>query len=113
MRENKVILTIEAIYDVAEMADYIERNFSVEKADKFQKAMKEQLSMLETLGSIFGTTGFYYKRYAIHKKPFPPILIFYIIKESAKEIHILRILREERNWERILKEQQEYTYRCV
>ncbi len=43
-------------------------------------------------------TQIFYKNYAIHKKPFPPSIIFYIIKESQKEIHILRILRNECDW---------------
>ena len=110
MQEHKVILTMEAIYDVTDMADYIEMNFSMEEADRFQNAMKEQISILETMGSIFGTTEIYYRRYVIHKKPFPPSIIFYIIKEPEKEIHVLRVLREERDWRRILKEKQEYTY---
>lgn len=28
MQEHKIILTLEAIYDVAEIAEYIEENFS-------------------------------------------------------------------------------------
>ena len=40
----------------------------------------------------------------------PLSIIFYVVKEPENEIHILRVLREERDWGRILKEQQEYTY---
>lgn len=32
------------------------------------------------------------------------------MKEPEDEIHILRVLREERDWKKILEEQQEYTY---
>lgn len=110
MQENKVLLTMEAINDVTDIADYIETNFSIEEADRFLCAIKEQFSILETMGNFFGVTEIYYRRYVIHKKTFPPSIIFYIIKEPEKEIHVLRVLREERDWKRILKKQQEYTY---
>lgn len=32
------------------------------------------------------------------------------MKEPEKEIHILRVLRQERDWEKALKEKQDYTY---
>ena len=41
-------------------------------------------------------------------KPFPTSIIFYTIIDS--EVHILRVLREEANWERILKQENRYTY---
>ena len=43
-------------------------------------------------------------------REFPLSIIFYVVKEPENEIHILRVLREERDWGRILKEKQEYTY---
>ena len=36
--------------------------------------------------------------------------ILYIIRELEKEIHVLRVLREERDWESILERQHDYTY---
>ena len=62
-----ILLTMEAIYDITDITEYIDIRFG-------------------------------YANYAIHKKPFPPSIIFYIIKESQKEIHILRILRNECDW---------------
>ena len=41
---------------------------------------------------------------------FSPSLIFYVVKEIEREIHILRILRNERDWENILKSTDNYTY---
>ena len=76
MQKYKVIVTREAIYDIAEIADYIETQFG----------------------------------YSIYKNPFPPSIIFYIVMESEKEIHVLRVLREERNWESVLTRQHDYTY---
>lgn len=46
----------------------------------------------------------------IYKKPFPPSIIFYVVKEPENEVHILRVLRQERDWETILVQNQEYTY---
>ena len=47
---------------------------------------------------------------SIHKRSFPPSIIFYIIMEETKEIHILRVLRHERDWENILLQRSTYTY---
>lgn len=108
MQEYKVILTWEAIYDVTDIADYIEARFGISRADKFQRDMQNQLRHLEVLGNAFGKTNVFYRNYCICKISFPPSIIFYIIKKQ--EIHVLRVLREERDWEKILLEQQDYTY---
>lgn len=110
MQECKVILTWEAIYDVTDIADYIEQEFGRERADRFEYDMKQEISEIGFLGGIFGDTHIYYRSYTIFKKPFPPSIIFYIVKEFEKEIHILRVLRQERDWEKLLKEKQDYTY---
>ncbi|MBD5464593.1 MAG: type II toxin-antitoxin system RelE/ParE family toxin [Lachnospiraceae bacterium] len=111
MQEHKVVLTWEAIYDVTDIADYIEAEFGIARADKFQRDIQKQISDLAILGKAFKRTNIFYRSYYICKKPFPPSIIFYIIKEQEKEIHILRVLREECDWERMLTEQQEYRYR--
>lgn len=110
MQECKVILTWEAICDVTDIAEYIEEKFGIERANRFQNEIQKQMRALEMVGNAFGRTPVYYRNYAIYKKPFPPSVIFYILKELKKEIHILRVLREERNWEKILAKQQKYTY---
>lgn len=110
MLECKVILTWEAIYDVIRITDYIESDFDRARADQFQKDIKMQMEKLEYMGSIFGKTYILYRNYTIYKKPFPPSIIFYIIKEPENEIHILRVLREECDWATILSQNQEYTY---
>lgn len=110
MRERKVVLTWEAIYDVTDIADYIEQEFGRARADQFERDIKQEIKDISFLGGIFGNTHIYYRSYSIFKKPFSPSIIFYVVKEPEKEIHILRVLREERDWGRILKEQQKYTY---
>ncbi len=110
MQERKVILTWEAIYDVAEIAEYIEKNFGSARADAFEENIKKQMQAIGYLGGAFGNTHIYYHSYSIFMKPFPPSIVFYVIKEPECEIHILRVLREERNWKRILEERKNYTY---
>lgn len=110
MREHKVILTWEAIYDVTDIADYIEAEFGTERANRFQIEIQKQIKNLEIIGSALGKTRIYYRSYCIYKKPFSPSIIFYIIKEPENEIHVLRVLREERDWENVLTERQGYTY---
>lgn len=110
MQEYKVILTWESIYDVTDIAYYIEVEFCKERADRFQNDMQEQLKDLGRFGNAFSKTHIYYRNYSIYKKPFLPSIVFYIIKEAEKEIHVLRVLREECDWEKILTEQEEYTY---
>ena len=43
MQEYKIILTWEAIYDVTDIADYIEEEFGQQRADRFQSDLKEQI----------------------------------------------------------------------
>lgn len=108
MPEHKVILTWEAIYDVTDIADYIEAEFGEERADRFQADIREELDKLKYMGNAFLKTQILYRSYAIHKKPFPPSIIFYILIEH--EIHVLRVLREEQNWQRILEQKTKYSY---
>ena len=78
--------------------------------DAFQKDMEKQMEKLRVSGNAFRKTHICYRGYSICKKVFPPSIIFYIVKEAEQEIHILRVLREERDWEKILLRQQKYTY---
>ncbi|MCM1284500.1 MAG: type II toxin-antitoxin system RelE/ParE family toxin [Roseburia sp.] len=110
MQERKVILTWEAIYDLTDIADYIEHNFGKSRADRFEKEIRRQIEDICYMSGIYGNTHVYYRSYSIFKKSFPPSIIFYIINEQKNEVHILRVLREERDWKNILKESQNYTY---
>lgn len=110
MQEHKVILTWEAIYDVTDIAEYIEAEFGQDRADRFQLDIEDQLERLENVGIMLGKTDLLYRGYPIYKKVFSPSIIFYIVKESEKEIHVLRVLREERDWEKVMTLRQEYEY---
>lgn len=110
MQEYSVILTWEAIYDVIGFADYIEASFGKLQADRFQRTIKEQMEKLGGMGKAFQETQLMYRGYVIHKKPFPPSIIFYVVMDDMLEVHILRVLREENGWERTLRQEPEYTY---
>ena len=108
MPKRNTVLTWEAIYDVTDIADYIESEFSAERADKFQEEIKEQFRLLSEVNVMFNQTGTLYREYIIYMKPFPPSIIFYTMIDS--EVHILRVLREERNWESVLEREKTYIY---
>ena len=46
MPDYKVVLTWESIYDVAEIAEYIEDNFSRQKADEFQRGIENEKTQI-------------------------------------------------------------------
>ncbi len=81
MQKYKVIVTWEAVYDIAEIADYIEAQFGIARADRFQEEIKEHLDKLEILGGIFGKTYLCYRGYSI--------LILRILKYDKKIKSIL------------------------
>ena len=110
MQEYNVVLTWEAIYDIIDIADYIESGFGMNAANRFQSDIKKQLEKLKYLGGVFCDTNIVYRGLTIHRKLFSPSIIFYVISDDKKDVHILRVLREETDWERILKQTQDYTY---
>lgn len=109
-QEYKVIVTWEAIYDIAAIADYVEVEFGKERADRFQIQMKEKIVSLAYMGDFFGKTYIYYRSCNIYRRLFPPSIIFYIVKEAEKEIHVLRVLRQECDWKNLLSQRETYTY---
>ena len=102
MHDYKVILTWEAIYDVTDIGQA--------RADRFQNDIQAQMKKLGYMSGVFPKTHILYRNYYIHKKPFPPSIIFYVFMEHTQEIHILRVLREERDWTRVLEQEPNYTY---
>ena len=68
MQERNVVLTWEAIYDVTDIADYIEKEFGRERADRFERDIRQEIKDISFLGGIFGNTHIYYRSYSIFKK---------------------------------------------
>ena len=52
MHDYKVILTWEAIYDVTDIADYIEAEFGQARADRFQNDIQAQMKKLGVSQSL-------------------------------------------------------------
>ena len=63
MQEYKIILTWEAIYDVTDIADYIEEEFGQQRADRFQSDLKEQMQNLGQFSTAFPRTQILYRGY--------------------------------------------------
>ena len=102
----KVLLTVEAIYDVADIADYIEDAFGEERALQFEVDIERRFERLGDYAHV--DTGIRYKGCAICKGVFSPSLIFFVVLDGA--IHVLRVLREERDWHDALRRKQRYDY---
>lgn len=101
-----VLLTIEAIYDVADIADYIAEEFGEDRALQFEVDIERQFDRLEYY--THADTGIRYRGHAIYKDVFVPSLIFFVVMDDA--IHVLRVLREERDWRGALRKKQRYDY---
>ena len=102
----KVLLTIEAIYDVADIVDYIEEEFGEERALQFELDIHQRFDRLGDY--VHAETGIRYNGLPIRKDVFAPSLIFFVVVDDT--IHVLRVLREERDWREVLRRKQRYDY---
>ena len=108
VQERKVLVTYEAIYDIVEAEEYINNKFGNKRAREYRADIKGELKKLTTEAHCYGTTGFEYRKYVIYKKPYPPSIIFWIIKEN--EVHILRVPRERYDWQGFFQNHTDYEY---
>ena len=110
MRDYDVVWSREAIYDVADIADYIELRFGRDRADHFNNDIDVEVEALGCDYRMYTGTGIYYRRKLILKKVFDPSIIFYFVDDDSQIVYIIRVLRHERNWQKILKEGISYTF---
>lgn len=101
-----VLLTVEAIYDVADIADYIAEAFGEARAIRFEADIRKRFEGLG--GYTHVGTGIRYNGSMICKDVFPPSLIFFVVIDDT--VHVLRVLREERDWPSELRRNQRYDY---
>lgn len=101
-----VLLTLEAIYDIADISVYIEAAFGQERALQFEVDIEAQFEKLDRY--THSDTGIRYNDHIIYRDVFSPSIIFFVIINH--EIHILRVLREEQDWINLLKSKQNYRY---
>lgn len=110
MRDYDVAWSREAVYDVADIADYIELRFGRERADRFNDEIDAVGKALGCDFRMYTGTGIYYRKKLILKKLFSPSIIFYFVDDASQTVYIIRVLRHERNWQKILREGMSYTF---
>lgn len=110
MRDYDVAWSREAVYDVADIADYIELRFGRERADRFNDEIDAEVKALGRDFRMYTGTGIYYRKKLILKKLFAPSIIFYFVDDVSQTVNIIRVLRHERNWQKILREGMSYTF---
>ncbi len=110
MPDYKVAWSRESIYDAADIADYIELRFGKERADRFTDDIDREAEALGRNFSMYAGTGIYYRKRMILKKVIGPSIIFYCVDDALQEVYIIRVLRHERNWQKLLRESISYTF---
>lgn len=110
MHDYEVIWSRESIYDVVDIVDYIEQRFGKDRADRFNDEIDAECETLGTDYKLYTGTRISYRGKIILKKVFDPSIIFYFVDDTAEKVYIIRILRHERNWQKILKEGLSYTF---
>ena len=110
MEEYEVVWSIESIYDAADIEDYIETEFGEDRAEQFHTDIDYEVESLGKAYKQYAGTGIYYRNFLILKKAFNPSIIFYIVDPSLKKVYVLRILRHERDWQKLLRETLHYTF---
>ena len=108
MKERKVLVTWEAIYDIVDIAESIELNFGKEVADNFQAEIYSKIISLERDADIFRKLDMTYRGWTIKRRIYKKSLIFY--EEKENEVHVLRVLTSDQKWEDLFKDDVEYTY---
>ena len=110
MRDYHVVWSREAIEDVADIADYIERTFGACRADRFVDEIDAEGKALGHHFRMYTGTGIDYRNHLILKKMMNPSIMFFYVDDARQTVYIIRVLRHERNWQAILKESHGYTF---
>lgn len=110
MDNYEVIWSRESVYDVADISDYIELRFGTERADQFNDEIDDVISSLSWKFKSNRGTGIFYRKKLILKKIFKPSIIFYFVDDEEKKVYVVRVLRHERDWQKILRETTSYTF---
>ena len=106
----KVLFSLEAVYDMAEIAEYIEERFGKSRADRFSAELDETVTKLSYSHGSHGDAGFTYRGEKIRKLIFGPSIVFYSVDQAHGVIYVLRILRHERDWQKTFREPTEFTF---
>lgn len=109
--EYEVRWSVESLYDVADIEDYIEYEFDYDRAQKFHDDIDQKGQELRTQYRLSSGTGIHYRGFIIMKTLIRPSILFFIVDDSKKTVFVLRVLRHERNWQKMLRETTFYTFR--
>ncbi|MBQ9361102.1 MAG: type II toxin-antitoxin system RelE/ParE family toxin [Lachnospiraceae bacterium] len=110
MDDYEVFWSHEAIYDLADISEYIESEFGIERADRFDEDIDREGEALGKSFKFYTGTGIYYREHLIMMKPFSPSIIFYFVDEKEERVYIIRVLRHERDWQKLLRDNISYTF---
>lgn len=110
MVDYEVIWSREAIYDMSDIADYVELAFGEDRADEFVDEINQTIQELGTKFKLCTGVGIFYKEKLILRKIFSPSIIFFFVDEIKEKVYIIRILRHESDWQKILRETLCYTF---
>ena len=103
MTSFKVILETTAISDLRGILRYITENLKeLATAKRIYRSIKEQIMKLNkmplrhplVIDETFAALG-------LRKMPVENYLVFYVADESQKEVHVLRILYNRREWQNL------------
>lgn len=108
IKERKIIVTWEAIYDIVDIAESIELNFGKKVADNFQSEIYSKIISLDRDADIFRKLDMTYIGWTIKRRIYKKSLIFYVVKEN--EVHVLRGLTSNQKWQDLFEDDIEYTY---
>ena len=108
MQERNVLITYEAINDIVDAEEYIRYSFGEERAIEYRNDIRNEIMSLSTNALMYRNSGFKYKQDIIYKKPFSPAILFWIVRNDG--VHVLRVPREEYNWQRYFRTHQFHEY---
>lgn len=101
----KIRETPEAIADVSNFAIYqIKELKNPKAADDFLNTYDEKIKSLATFPFGYRGISFEYRGYEIRMKPYNSYNIFFVVDSEAREIVIVRVLKQLQDWEYILSE---------
>ncbi|MBO5336404.1 MAG: type II toxin-antitoxin system RelE/ParE family toxin [Lachnospiraceae bacterium] len=101
----KIEYTYSSRDDMRKMKKYILDTFKYhELGENFTKKMKGATNELKTLPTGLDTSGFRYRGYDIHLKPYRTYLFFYIVDDEKKVVTVLRVMQDGMDWQFILKQ---------
>ena len=108
MIKMPLFYTNEVQYDIADLASQILIDFGIDDSLSFVDYIFQRCDKLATDHDMYDPTDLIYGGNIIRKLTLSPTLVFYVTLDYG--VHILRALREERDWKVILRTQTKYTY---